>query len=141
MRIRLNKRALLWKVAPILLSAIALSGCATLGSPTPEQKVQQRAEAFWQARLRGQPEQAYSLLSPAYRQVRTLEQYRAQYGAAAAVKAASVVNVTCEAEKCAVRIKIEAAPALMGVNVGTIVTGLDETWLLEDGQWWRFQSL
>ena len=92
-------------------------------------------------RLQGQPEKAYALLSPGYRKVRTFEQYRAQYGAATGVKAASVVNVTCEAEKCTARIKIEATPALMGVNVGTIATGLDETWLLEDGQWWRFQSL
>lgn len=125
----------------VAVAALLVAGCASLGNTTPEEKVQQRAEAFWQARLKGEPEKAYALLSPAYRKVRTFEQYRAQYGAATGVKAASVVNVTCEAEKCTARIKIEATPALMGVNVGTIATGLDETWLLEDGQWWRFQSL
>ena len=129
-------------LAPVVYAAALLvAGCASLGNTTPEEKVQQRAEAFWQARLKGEPEKAYALLSPSYRKVRTFEQYRAQYGAATGVKAASVVNVTCEAEKCTARIKIEATPALMGVNVGTIATGLDETWLLEDGQWWRFQSL
>ena len=129
-------------LAPVVYAAALLvAGCASLGNTTPEEKVQQRAEAFWQARLKGEPEKAYALLSPSYRKVRTFEQYRAQYGAATGVKAASVVNVTCEAEKCTARIKIEAAPALMGVNVGTIATGVDETWLLEDGQWWRFQSL
>ena len=128
-------------VPAVAAAVLVLAGCASLGNATPEQKVQQRAEAFWQARLQGQPEKAYALLSPGYRKVSTFEQYRAQYGAATGVKAASVVNVTCEAEKCTARIKIEATPALMGVNVGTIATGLDETWLLEDGQWWRFQSL
>ena len=129
-------------LAPVVYAAALLvAGCASLGNTTPEEKVQQRAEAFWQARMKGEPEKAYALLSPAYRKVRTLEQYRAQYGSATGVKSASVVKVACETEKCTVRIKIEAAPALMGVNVGTIATGLDETWLWEDGQWWRFQSL
>ena len=139
MQIKLHQRgSLAWLVSVV---ALAVAGCASIGSATPEAKVQQRAEAFWKARLQGQPEQAYALLSPAYRKVRTLEQYKAQYGAATAVKAASVVSVACEVEKCTTRIKIEATPALMGVSVGTIATGLDETWLLEDGQWWRFQSL
>jgi hypothetical protein len=40
-----------------------------------------------------------------------------------------------------VRIKISAAPALAGMNLGTIATHLSETWLLEDGQWWRYQDL
>jgi hypothetical protein len=27
------------------------------------------------------------------------------------------------------------------MNLGTIATHLSETWLLEDGQWWRYQDL
>ena len=28
----------------------------------------------------------------------------------------------------------------MGLKLDTIVTYLDEVWLLEDGQWWHYQE-
>lgn len=37
--------------------------------------------------------------------------------------------------------KIDVNPALAGIKIGTIATHLDGIWLLEDGQWWRHQTL
>ena len=52
-----------------------------------------------------------------------------------------MVKVTCEAERCTARMRLDAKPALIGMNLGAVATHLDEVWLLEDGQWWRHQDL
>ncbi len=125
-------------VAAVVLFA---AGCASLGASKPEDAVKQRAEAYWKARAAGQVDKAYELTSPSYRKVHTFDQFKMQFGNGASIKGVSVVKVDCEAEKCTVRTKVEAAPALMGVSVGTIATHLDEIWLVEDGQWWRYQDI
>ena len=125
-------------VAAVVLFA---AGCASLGASKPEDAVKQRAEAYWKARAAGQVDKAYELTSPSYRKVHTFDQFKMQFGNGASIKGVSVVKVDCEAEKCTVRTKVEATPALMGVSVGTIATHLDEIWLLEDGQWWRYQDI
>jgi hypothetical protein len=124
----------------LALSALVLAGCASM-SPAPEAAVEQRATAYWKARQTGQVEKTYALTPPSYRKVRTFEQFRLQFGAAAAVKSVEVTKVTCEPEKCVARIKLSVTPALVGLKLGNIETYLDETWLLEDGQWWHYQDL
>ena len=127
---------------PIAAAVVLFAaGCASLGASKPEDAVKQRAEAYWKARAAGQVDKAYELTSPSYRKVHTFDQFKMQFGNGASIKGVSVVKVDCEAEKCTVRTKVEAAPALMGVSVGTIATHSDEIWLLEDGQWWRYQDI
>ena len=127
---------------PIAAAVVLFAaGCASLGASKPEDAVKQRAEAYWKARAAGQVDKAYELTSPSYRKVHTFDQFKMQFGNGASIKGVSVVKVDCEAEKCTVRTKVEAAPTLMGVSVGTIATHLDEIWLLEDGQWWCYQDI
>ena len=127
---------------PIAAAVVLFAaGCASLGASKPEDAVKQRAEAYWKARAAGQVDKAYELTSPSYRKVRTFDQFKMQFGNAAGIRGASVVRVDCEPEKCTVRTKVETTPALMGVSVGTIATHLDEIWLLEDSQWWRYQDI
>ena len=127
---------------PVAAAVVLLAaGCASLGSVKPEDAVKQRAENYWKARAAGQVDKAYALTSPSYRRVHTFDQFKMQFGNAAGIRGASVVKVDCEPEKCTVRTKVETTPALMGVSVGTIATHLDEIWLLEDGQWWRYQDI
>lgn len=140
MKLPRNTTHTTWAAALSLASLLALQGCAAL-QPSPERMVEQRATEFWQARKQGQVENAYALASPSYRRLHTLEQYKMQFGGAASLTGVQVIKVTCEAEKCTARIKIEAAPALVGLNLGTIATHMDEVWLLEDGQWWRHHDL
>lgn len=125
----------------LALTVLALAGCASLSPSTPETTVSQRSKAYWAARQAGQVDKAYALTPPSYRQVRTLEQFKSQFGNAAVVQGAEAIKVTCEPEKCVARIKLNVTPALAGLKMGTIATHLDETWLLEDGQWWRYQDL
>ncbi len=123
-----------------LATVLALVGCATLGG-TPEESVAKRADEYWKARVAGQVDKAYTLSTPSYRKLRTAEQFRMQFGTGVTVQGADVVKVTCEAEKCTARMKISVKPALAGLKLDTMAVYLDEVWLLEDGQWWRYQEL
>ena len=125
----------------LALGALTLAGCAAFAPATPEQAVQQRATAYWKARVAGQVDKAYALSTPSYRKLRTEAQFKMQFGAGASVQDAEVTKVTCEAEKCTTQIKISVKPALTGLKVGTIATHMDEIWVLEDGQWWHYQEL
>ena len=125
----------------LALGALTLAGCAAFAPATPEQAVQQRATAYWKARVAGQVDKAYALSTPSYRKLRTEAQFKMQFGAGASVQDAEVTKVTCEAEKCTTQIKISVKPALTGLKVGTIATHVDEIWVLEDGQWWHYQEL
>lgn len=129
------------RAGALALTALVLAGCATMAPATPEAAVEQRATAYWTARQTGQVDKTYALTPPSYRAVRTFEQFRLQFGTAAAVKSVEVTKVTCEPEKCVARIKLSVTPALAGLKMGNIDTYLDETWLLEDGQWWHHQDL
>lgn len=119
---------------------LALSGCAAFAPATPEQVVEKRALAYWKARMAGQYEKAYALSTPSYRKLYTDVQFRSQFGAGVNVESAEVTKVACEAEKCIAQLKLGVKPALLGVKMGTIPTYVDDTWLLEDGQWWHFQE-
>ena len=125
----------------LALGLLTLAGCAAFAPATPEQIVQQRATAYWKARVAGQVDQAYALSTPSYRQLRTEAQFKMQFGAGASVENAEVTKVSCEAEKCTAQIKLSVKPALMGLKVGTIATHMDEIWVLEEGQWWHYQDL
>ena len=118
-----------------------LAGCAAIAPAKPEDAVAQRAKAFWDARSAGRADKAYALVTPSYRKVRSLEQFQRSFGCTFTVKDVTVVKVTCEVERCVARTRIDVNPALLGVNVGTVSTHVDEIWLLEDGKWWRHQDL
>lgn len=120
---------------------LALAACAATTPAPPEQLVAQRAAARWQALIAGDFEKAYGFTTPSYRALTPFERYRAGIGGAVTWLGAEVVRVECETEKCTAVIKIEARPMLATPYKGTITTGVDETWLLEQGQWWLYQKL
>lgn len=121
-------------------AALALAGCAVLSKSTPEQQVQERANAFWSARLKADARAAYSLLVPAYRDLRSEQDFVRSNSAGIAAQKVEVVKVTCEAEKCTANIAITGKPSVPGLNLPAITTYLDEAWVLERGEWWRYQA-
>ncbi len=120
---------------------IGLGGCAGMTAQTPEQVVEQRAQSYWDARVKAQTDKAYALLAPSYRAARTLDQYKAKFGTAATIKSFEVVKVTCEPLKCIAKLKLGVQPALVSLNLPEIATYVDEVWLLEGGGWWRSEEL
>ena len=137
------KRTLIRRIlaTSLVAAAVALSGCAAFAPATPEQAVEKRATTYWKARIAGEYEKAYALSSPAYRNVKTAQQFRMQFGAGANVLGAEVYKVTCEQQKCTARMKLTVKPAVIQLKLDTIPMYLDEIWLLEDGQWWIHQDL
>ena len=125
------------------LAALALVvGCAAMGPQAPEDVVKVRASARWAALLKPDMSAAYSYMAPGYRKVHDEQAYRMRRGSAVKWTGAEVVDVRCpEATKCIAKVRIEAKPFLGRKFGDTIVTHAEETWLLEDGQWWLFEKL
>lgn len=125
-----------------IASTFVLAGCAALGPRPAEEVVRERAQARWNALVAGKFEDAYGYLSPASRSVVSLQRFKASIGGAATWKGAEVHSVTCnQPERCTVSIKVRYQPALRAASLGTIETSVEETWLLDAGQWWLPQGL
>ena len=126
--------------AALAAAALALAGCAALQPQTPEQVVAQRAEARWNDLVKGDFEKAWDYTQPGFRALVKRERYFRRFGGGAQWTGAQVHKVTCEAERCTVRVRISAkvmAPPFKGQEVVSI---MDEVWVREDGQWWYYQA-
>lgn len=125
-----------------LALAAALAGCASLAPVAPEEAVRNLANQRWQALVAQDFAKAYTYSTPAYRQLRTAAYYKAnRQGVPFTWLGAQVIRVDCEEKKCAVRIALESKPISPFGFKGTLSTGLDETWVQEDGQWWLLEAL
>ena len=132
---RVSSALSLFALLPVLTS------CALMAPRTPEEAVRDRAQARWNALLAGKFDEAYAFLSPASRGVVSAQRFRAGIGGAASWKSAQVHSVTCpDADRCIVIIKVSYEAALPRVRLGTIESGVEETWLLDAGQWWLPQE-
>ena len=126
-----------WALTACAVSALLLAGCASMQTQTPEQIVEARANQRWQHLIDGDIEKAYDMLTDSYRRVTPYERYRGRMTNGGWIKA-KAISVTCADEVCAVRISLEAKPPLGSRFGGNINTGLDESWVFEEGQW-RFK--
>ena len=131
------------RVAALTLSlgALALSGCAAFAPATPEQQVQQRATERWNALRASQWDKAYAFVIPSFRSTMSEERYRERFVGVPKWKSAEVLSVKCESgEKCVATVRIEA---MYGARDGlkNLTTEMPETWLLEDGEWWKYENL
>jgi hypothetical protein len=126
----------------MLCVALTLSACASLSSGTPEEQVRQRATERWQALVAGQFSRAYSYNTPGFRAVVSPDAYRNRFGSALTWLGAEVIRVNCsEVNKCIALVRVDFKPMLGRQNGTKMSTHVDETWLLEDRQWWFFQTI
>lgn len=127
--------------AALCIALAGLTGCATTPQP-PEHVVRQLATQRWQAILSNQHNRAYEFTNPAYRALRTKEQY-VQSKQANSVKwtSAEVVRVTCQSNTCQVAIKTSSQIKMPTFFKGPLVSGLDETWIYEHYRWWKLEKL
>jgi hypothetical protein len=120
----------------VALITAVLAGCASTPT-TPEEIVRERAQARWNALLIGDFERAYGYISPGGRAVVPYATYRGRIGGAVTWKSAEVASVTCETlEKCSVQVKVSYQPVMRRATIGTIERSLNETWVVDAGQWW-----
>lgn len=137
------------KQVPLIcfLAAIA-QGCAGLGgAQSDENRVQERAQARWNARLAGDWETAYSYASPAYRAAFDLKAFTTRFGKGVANwTSAQVKSVHCQETTCDVVMHITYTTPLFNATPyqkkpDVISTDLDERWVKEEGQWWIYLKL
>jgi hypothetical protein len=125
-----------------MMAAVVLgvAGCATTSmgklakDASPEAKaaaVTRKAEARWDALMKGDVKAAYAALSPASRALTSLEQYQARtrVGSFREVK---LDKVSCEAETCRARFWLTFDHRVMK----GVTTPIEETWVIEDGEPW-----
>lgn len=132
------------KVAAAGLILALLAGCASMGGSAPEDAVKARADARWAALIKGDQKAAYQYNTPAFRAAISPEKFAERRGKDVRVMEAETVKVTCPTQdKCDAQIRLAAtAAAMFRQNFPKqVVTHIDETWLLEDGQWWIFEKL
>lgn len=122
--------------------SIVLAGCASVAGNSAGELVKQRATDRWSALVRGEFSKAYTYSTLGFRTVVTLDGFRSRFGNAVQWVGSEVTEVVCpEATKCDAKVRIDFKPVVSGKAGGEISTYVDETWLLEDGQWWYFQPL
>ena len=124
------------------LGVVALGACATpSGSPgtappgasaaAPQAVVTARAKARWDATVKGDLDTAYGYMSPASREVTSLEKYKAN-SRRDAFRDAKVESVACEADACIVKLFVTYDhPRMKGIT-----TPILESWIIDGGQAW-----
>ena len=130
----------------LVAGAVAASGCAGIasqvaGPASPEEKVAELANARWAHLIDDRWDQAYAMLTPAYRALHSSKEYQKSFGARPVTwKKATVASVMCEAEKCEAKVELEVVAPLARGKAATISTFIAETWLLEAGSWYHYEK-
>jgi hypothetical protein len=113
---------------------VAISGCAAFAPKPPEEAVKERAQARWDALVKGDFKAAYAYLSPGSRAVQPETEYvnslRRNFW-----QAAKVVKATCTEQRCEVEASIEYQ--MQGRRT---TTPLRETWIREGSEWWYMKQ-
>jgi hypothetical protein len=126
-------RRTVWVVA--VLTGLAVAGCASLNAdsaPEAKQKVvAERAEARWQALMKGDLDAAYAFLSPASKKATPLMEY-ARTIKPGMWRKVKVDKVDCEAEICKAQLSVTYDNRMMK----GITTPVWETWIIEQGSAW-----
>ena len=137
-----NARRWLRAAAAGILMAVA-AGCASIGagSRPAEQVVLERAQARWNALVDRDFGAAYAYLTSGYRAVVPLAAYRRQTTGPAQWEGAKAHSAKCEAARCIVAVEITFRIGLPGHADRVQSSFVDETWVLEDGQWFKYEAL
>lgn len=123
-------------------TAITLAACASVAPNTPQEQVTQRANARWKHMVAKEMDKAYAYTTPGFRALVSADAYRGRFGAAVIWLGAEVVRVNCpEPTKCDAVIRLDYKSTLGAKKDEKNSTHIDETWLLEEGQWWKFENI
>ena len=120
-----------------VLAVLLLAACADLpGKAGGPSALEQRVEARWAWLVQGKVAEAYAYLSPAKREVTSLEKYSGSIKLGL-WRSGSVSKVVCAAEEvCSVDVDVKYVFKPRGGHVLESVTMLKETWRKVDGEWW-----
>jgi hypothetical protein len=121
-----------------MLGALFAVGCSSLGGISKDSPVEakqeragQRAQARWDALIRGDVNAAYEFLSPGTRAVTSQAVYKGKIRPGM-WRSAKVRSVECEADVCSVKLLIDYD--VRGAK--GLETPLTEKWIIESGNAW-----
>src|SRR4051812_4416987 len=138
---RAGYRRVQWAGMASLIAALMGAGCATpVGSlakdsppATKEAAVTERANARWQALIKRDYSGAYAYFSPSSRETTSLSNFQARIEAID-YRSVTIDKVECEAEVCTVKLTLPSdyPPG----KIKGVVTALNESWIIDQGQAW-----
>ena len=121
-----------WLVASVLVGCASLGGVTASSPPEVKQAAAtERTKARWQAMIANDVSGSYSFLTEASRKVLSLDAYKAR-ARLSGFRDAKIESVICEAEMCKVTVMVTYDHRLMK----GIKAPIEETWVLENGQYW-----
>jgi hypothetical protein len=131
------------RAASSALLVLACAGCASFGNPgmPPEKAVAERAQARWDALIESNWAVAYGYMTPAYRAVVPLKRFGSQFSGPARWEEAKVTGAKCEDKRCVVSVAVGLRLLIPAHADRVTTTHIDEVWLLEEGQWYKFEPL
>jgi uncharacterized protein YceK len=129
-------------VVSFILAAALAAGCATVGAGLnpAEEIVLERAQARLDALLERDWARAYPYLTPSYRAIVPRQRYGDQFQGPIKWESAKAQSAKCEEKRCVVKIEIAARLLLQGHADRVTTSYSEEVWVLEDGQWFKFET-
>ncbi|QBQ53554.1 nuclear transport factor 2 family protein [Nitrosococcus wardiae] len=140
-------RRLLGTVLLALLAALLIS-CAggteqPLSAAEEKEALKARVQARWEAVIAEDFDKAYEFTTPSYRQAYSKNHFFSQYGGQIDQEGVTVLEVTFQnPERTAAEVSLNVDFSAEGVTPGTLFRNtsyLKETWVKEEGQWWRVE--
>ena len=125
------------------LAAALVAGCASVGAVflPAEDVVLKRAQARWDALVERDWNAAYAFMTPGYRAVVPLKRYGNQFTGPAQWESAKATSAKCEETRCVVSVEISFRLLLPGHMGRVDSTHVEEVWVREEGQWYKFEPL
>ena len=121
-----------------MVVVVSLAGCASLGVfQTPEERVEQRAQARLDALLGQDIKKAFSFLAPAQRATTTWQRWGSKYAGVGQWRAVGVNSVECDADRCDVSAYVSyqmVRPKIENTRASK------EVWINVNGQWYFYPS-
>jgi len=132
-------------LAVLVLIAIVPVACvnnplAKKDSPPVNAGLESRVLARWDALMNKDYEQAYALLSPAYRKLFSLKHYLSETGTTVKWVSVQVNDIRFTGKRAEVYLSLDyqlSLPMDEGDDFGTMQTNVTEVWLWNEGDWWH----
>lgn len=120
-----------------------MASCAVLQGP-PEQRVEARAKARYEALVARDYEKAHSFFTPSFRKSWTYREYLIMRPPVVQYRKAEVVSVKCDAQdSCSVGVNVSYTPTsdVRGAPRALEISRFnEEKWIRVDGDWWLYQA-
>jgi len=125
-------------VCGMVIIVFTLTGCSSLGLfKTPEERVEQRAQARLDALLDRDIEKAFAFLAPALRKTTTWQRYSSKYAGVGRWRAVGVNSVKCDVDRCDVSVSVTYQMRRSRVDN---TRSRQEVWIEVNGQWYFYPT-